>query len=221
MNLLLVQLALMVAVTSILQDRPVPVEEEPVHQTVFKNDYIQAFRVRLDPGKATLMHTHSHDDASVLLSTATITQETLGQAEGAPEKDVPGLVSARNNEPKALTHRVRNVGKTLFDVLDIQVLRRPAGPESPAIEPPAAENAKMRVYRYELEPGAASQQHTHKRPYLVVAATDINLRMTSPDGSSMEHPVKAGDMHWVDSAVTHTLINRGNAKAVLVEIELK
>jgi mannose-6-phosphate isomerase-like protein (cupin superfamily) len=45
--------------------------------------------------------------------------------------------------------------------------------------------------------------------------------MTSPDGSSMEHPVKAGDMHWVDSAVTHTLINHGASKAVLVEIELK
>ena len=79
----------------------------------------------------------------------------------------------------------------------------------------------MRVYRYELAPGAASASHTHARPYLLVGATDMNLRMTSPDGRSMAHPVKAGDLHWVAAAVTHTLVNDGPDKGVLVEIELK
>jgi quercetin dioxygenase-like cupin family protein len=221
MNLLPVQLALLLAIGSFLQDRAVPVEEEPLHHTVLKNEYIQAFRLQLEPGKWTGMHTHSHDDVAVRLSTATTTSETLGQPAGAPENEIPGMVSARSTEPKSLTHRVHNVGSTVFDVIDVQVLSRPAGPKSAAIAPVVAENPRMRVYRYELEPGAASPEHTHHRPYLVVAATDINLRMTSPDGSSMEHPVKAGDMHWVDSEVTHTLINHGTNKAVLVEIELK
>ena len=79
----------------------------------------------------------------------------------------------------------------------------------------------MRVYRYELEPGAASAQHAHARPYLLVAATDVELRMTSPDGASIAHPVKAGEMHWVDTAVTHALMNEGRQKAILVEFELK
>ena len=79
----------------------------------------------------------------------------------------------------------------------------------------------MRVYRYVLAPGAASVLHAHARPYLLIAATAINLRMTSPGQASMEHAVKAGDMHWVDSAVTHTLMNRGTKNAILVEIELK
>ena len=30
----------------------------------------------------------------------------------------------------------------------------------------------MRVYRYELEPGAGTPQHTHVRPYLLVAVTE-------------------------------------------------
>jgi beta-alanine degradation protein BauB len=221
MNLFLVPLTLFLLVMPFLQDRAVPVEDEPNHKTVFKNDYIQAFRVTLEPGKSTLFHIHSRDDVAVRLSTATITSETLGQPVGTPEHEEPGIVSARNNEPKPLTHRVHNIGSTVFDVIDVQILKRPAGPESGAITPHAAENAKMRVYRYELAPGAATPQHSHTRPYLVIAATDIDLRMTAPDGSSMEHPVKAGDMHWVDSAVTHTLMNRGTTKAVLVEIELK
>lgn len=202
------------------QDGAVPVEEEPHHKTVFKNDYVQAFRVTLEPGKASLMHTHAHDDAAVRLSNATVAAESPGQPLGPAEPVQPGLVSARDNEAKPHTHRVHNIGATVFDVIDVQILRRPPGPEVPEISLPAAENAKMRVYRYELGPGATTAQHTHARPYLLVAATAIDLGMTSPDGTSIE-PVKAGDMHWVDTAVTHAFMNRGPEKGILVEFELK
>lgn len=45
--------------------------------------------------------------------------------------------------------------------------------------------------------------------------------MTAPDGASMEHPVEAGDVHWVDAKVTHVLTNRGARPGILVEAELK
>jgi hypothetical protein len=45
--------------------------------------------------------------------------------------------------------------------------------------------------------------------------------MTGPDGKSSAHQVKAGDFHWVDGNVTHSLTNEGSAEAQLVEIELK
>lgn len=221
MNVTLVGLLLIVAAVPPPHDSAVPVEEEPHHKTVFKNDYVQAFRVTLEPGQTGLMHTHSHDDAAVRLSTATVAADSPGQPVGPPEPVYPGLVLARDNEAKPHTHRVHNIGTTVFDVIDVQILKRPDGPAVPAISLPAAENAKMRVYRYELGPGAATTQHTHTRPYLLVAATDVDLRTTSPDGASMEHPVKAGDMQWVESAVTHTLTNRGAKKAILVEFELK
>jgi quercetin dioxygenase-like cupin family protein len=216
-------LALIAVVTALLsaQDNVVPVEEEPQHKTVLKNDYVQVFRVTLEPGKTTLMHTHAHDDAAVRLSKATVTADRPGEPTGAPEFVYPGLVSARENEKKPHTHRVHNIGTTLFDVIDVQILKRPEGPAAPPISAPAAENPQMRVYRYELGPGAGSAQHTHTRPYLLVAATDMNLRMTSPEGRSMAHPVKAGDLHWVEAPVTHTLINEGREKGVLVEFELK
>ena len=216
----LFSLCLIVATTALPQDA-VPVEEDPFHRTVFKNDYVQAFRVTLEPGRATGMHTHARDDVAVRLSSATTAAENLGQPVGPPQHGDAGLVGARNNGAKPLTHRVHNVGNTVYDVVDVQILSRPAGPPAPAISPPAAENASMRVYRYELGPGVASAQHTHARPYVILAATNADLRMTSPDGPSMDHAVKAGDIHWVDSAVTHTLANRGSDKAILVEIELK
>ncbi len=221
MNFSSITLIALMAAMSSAQDRAVPVEAEPNHKTVLKNDYLQVFRVTLEPGKTSLMHTHAHDDAAVRLSKATVTADSPGEPMGAPEFVVPGTVSARNNEKKPHTHRVHNIGTTLFDVIDVQILKRPDGPAAPPITTPAAENPRMRVYRYELGPGAGSAQHTHARPYLLVAATDLNLRMTSPDGGSMAHPVKAGDIHWVEAAVTHTLINEGREKGVLVEFELK
>jgi quercetin dioxygenase-like cupin family protein len=209
------------AVVASLQDPTVPVEAEPRHKTVFKNEYVQAFRVRLPPGESTLMHIHSRPDASVRLTAATVATEVPGQPAGPGQQGSPGAISARENGPKPLTHRVHNVGATPFEVIDVQVLQRPDGPESHAIGKVAAENSKMRVYRYELSPGGSTSQHTHSRPYLRVAATDGALRMTSPESRATEHSVKAGDLHWVDSAVTHTLTNRGATTAIVVELELK
>ncbi len=200
---------------------PVPVEDEPFHKTVFKNDYVQAFRVHIEPGQSSLMHIHVHDDGAIMLGDATITSQSPGQPEGPPGPVVLGAASARQNEPTPTVHRIHNVGKTPFDVIDVQVLGRPPGPAAGAVTEPAGENPKMRVYRYEIAPGASTPQHAHTRPYLLIAATDADLRMTAPDGRTMDHEIEAGDMHWVDTPVTHAFTNRGRKTAILVEFEIK
>jgi quercetin dioxygenase-like cupin family protein len=206
---------------TLAQDVSVPVEREPAHRTVFHNRYLQAFRVRLAPGQASLMHTHTRDDAAVRLSAATTTSQSAGQPEGPPESAVPGRVTARNNERTPTTHRVRNVGTTAFDVIDVQALERPAGPEGAPAVPPNAENPRMWVYLYELEPGARSAEHTHTRPYLRVAATIISLETAGPAGASRRDRLKAGALQWDDSKATHTLVNAGKEKGIVVEFELR
>jgi quercetin dioxygenase-like cupin family protein len=207
--------------TSAAQPKPVPVEKEPHHKTIFKNAYVQVFRVNLAPGKTSLMHTHSHDDASVRLKTATVAADSPGQPIGAPEPVYPGLLSARDNEAKPVTHRVHNIGTTLFDVILVEVFKRPAGPGSPELSPPGAENSKMRVYRYDIEPGMTAAQHTHARPFVLVAVTDLGPGTISPAGTNARRLVKAGDIEWIDSKVTHSFTNRGTEKAIIVEFELK
>jgi quercetin dioxygenase-like cupin family protein len=203
------------------QERPVPVENEPHHRTVFKNKYVQVFRVRLKPGDTSLMHTHFKDDASVRLSTATVAADSPGKPIGAPEPVYPGLLSARDNEAKPLTHRVHNIGTTLFDVILVQILKRPAGPASPAMSLTGAENSKMRAYRYDIGPGITTAQHVHARPFVFVAVTDVDLETISPNGSTSKRIVKAGDIQWIASRVTHSLANRGTGKAIIVEFEVK
>jgi quercetin dioxygenase-like cupin family protein len=105
--------------------------------------------------------------------------------------------------------------------VDVEFFHRPEHPSERAAAAVAAENPSARVYQWVLAPGAATPSHTHERPYLILAVTPVQLKMTAPDGSSFTHEVKAGDFHWVDAKVSHTLANAGTAEGQIVEIELK
>ena len=202
------------------QQSPVPVEEEPHHHLVLKNDSVTVLRVKLLPGESTLFHTHLHDRVAVDLSDATITRQKLGEPESAPEATKPGdVVALESNGP--YTHLVHNAGDTVFEVLDVELLHRPATASGPAAGKVKAENPSARVYQWTLAPGATSAMHTHERPYLIISATPLVLKMTDPDGKSLTHEVKAGDVHWVDAKVTHSLANEGTTVGQIVEIELK
>jgi quercetin dioxygenase-like cupin family protein len=202
------------------QQSPVPVEEEPHHHVILKNDSVMVMHVTLAPGESTLFHTHSHDRVAVELSNATITQQKPNETEGAPEVTKPGDVTApATNTP--YTHRVHNVGSGVFEVLDVELLHRPSQPAGKSAATVAAENPSARVYKWILAPGTVSAMHTHDRPYLIISATPLVLKMADPEGKSLSHELKAGDIHWIDAKVTHSLANEGTAEGQIVEVELK
>ncbi len=208
-------------VFTMAQQASVPANEEPMHKVVLKNEYVEVMRVSIPPGQSTLWHTHSHQGVAIQLTEAQIRIDSSGSASSGIQDKHPGDVSVQPYSNAPFTHRVNNVGKTAFEVIDIEFLKRPAGVEAKAIAAPVAENESARVYRWELAPGVSSPQHTHERPYLIIAATTVDLRMTAPDGTSLRHVVQPGDFHWVDSKVTHNLINDGKTPGIIVEVELK
>ena len=203
------------------QEGAVPSDQDPMHKTVFKNDYVIVLRVTLAEGQSTGWHTHPRDAIAVRLSNAKTKMQNAGSDKAAIVDHYPGEVSANDYVKSPLTHKVSNAGTTTFDVFDVEAYKPYAGPHGKPIAPVAAENATMVAYRYELTPGQSSPQHSHERPYLIIAATPMQLKMTGSDGQAMEHPVKTGDMHWIDQKVTHTLTNSGTEKGVIVEVEWK
>lgn len=199
---------------------PVPVEEEPHHHLLLKNSFVEVMHVVVPAGESSLFHTHFHDGAAIALVNSTTTQQKPGEPEGPQQPLKLGGFAVRTLGDGPFTHRVHNVGSGPFDVLDVEFLERPKQPSEP-VAPVAAENASARIYTWILAPGATVAQHTHVRPYLIVAVTPITLKMTAPDGKSSTHEVKPGEFHWVDTKVTHTLANDGTAEGQIVEIELK
>jgi quercetin dioxygenase-like cupin family protein len=211
----------MVCGVCVAQEQPIPVNQEPHHKVVLKNDFVEVLRVTLPAGERTLYHTHSHDRAAVELSNSSITQQKIGEAEGTPYATAPGDLAIAATPAGGYSHRVHNAGSSLFEVLDVEFLQRPEAPSDETAGPVAGENPSARAYSWKLAPGAKTPQHTHHRPYLIVAVTPMQLKMTAPDGQSQTHEVKAGDFHWVDVEVTHVLSNEGTTPGEIVELELK
>jgi len=202
------------------QQSPVPAEQEPHHHLVLKNDSVMVLRVKLLLGESTLFHTHLYDRMTVDLTDTTITRQKLGEPESGPETAKVGrVVALESNGP--YTHQVHNAGASVFEALDVELLHRPTNASGPAGAKVEAENPSARVYKWTLAPGATSAMHTHERPYLIIAATPLVLKMTDPEGKSFTHEVKPGDVHWVDAKVTHSLANEGTTVGQIVEIELK
>ena len=213
---------LMLALSTLVasQQSPVPAEEEPHHRLLLKNDSVMVLRVKLRPGESTLFHTHLYDRVTINLTDTTITRQELGYSESSPETTRPGEVAALESSGP-FTHLVHNRGSADFEALDVELLHRPENVSGPAAGKVEAENPSARVYKWTLAPGATSAMHTHERPYLIISATPLVLKMTDPEGKSFTHEVKAGDFHWVDAKVTHSLANEGTTLGQIVEIELK
>jgi quercetin dioxygenase-like cupin family protein len=218
--MLAMAMAPFLAAQNAVEPAAVPVEEEPHHHVLLKNDWIVVMRVSIPEGERTFYHTHGLDRGAVGLSKSVITQQMTNELEGPPLSRQPGDVSM-NTGDVPVTHRVHNVGPGTFEVIDVEFLRRPQEPSRRAAADVLGENACARAYRWTLAPGFTSATHTHERPYLIVAVTGFPLKMTAPDGSSATHEVKAGDFHWVDAKVTHALSNEGPVEAQIVEIEMK
>jgi quercetin dioxygenase-like cupin family protein len=203
------------------EDPPVPVDQEPHHHMVLKNESVLVMHVTIPEGDRTLYHIHAHDRVSVELSSAAISQQNLNEPEGPSTPTKPGDLSAPAVGQAPTIHRVRNFGPGAFEVLDIELLQRPTHPSTGQAGPVAVENPSARVYRWTLAPGSSSPMHTHRRPYLIIAVDKMPLKMTAPDGRSASHEIQPGDSHWIDAEVTHSLANEGSAEGQIVEVELK
>jgi len=219
--LLLVCVSLLTAQNNSKEAAPMPVEQEPHHAVVLKNDSVIVMHVVIPEGASTFYHIHAHDRAAVDLTISRISQQNLHEPEGPATATKPGDVSVPTLGAAPTIHRVHNLGPGTFEVLDVEFLERPQNPSSEAGAPVAVENPSARIYKWVLAPGATSPMHTHTRPYLIIAATPVLLKMTAPDGQSFAHQVQSGDFHWVDTKVTHSLTNEGTSEGQIVEIELK
>ena len=200
---------------------PVAAEDEPLHHLELKNESVVVLHLTLPPGERTLYHTHTHDRVSVDLTKTMVAQQVWQQEERPATETKVGEIYTQTLTGSSFTHRVHNFGPQVYDVVDVELQRRPEVASTAVAGAVAAENPSARVYRWVLEAGKASGMHTHVRPYLILCVTGFPLKMTGADGKTMEHVVKAGEFHWVEGQVTHSLENAGTGAGEVVEIELK
>lgn len=93
--------------------------KEPISRTpVLENQHVRVYRVTLEPGQSTSMHTHLLPSLGIALTAAKLKVTIEG-------KDKPERVTVPAGDVRwrlsALTHSIKNVGKTRFEAVDIEL----------------------------------------------------------------------------------------------------
>jgi len=204
------------------EQRPVPVSREPDHHLKFENAFVRAYDVVVPPGGATLMHVHSLDYFFINFLDATLKSTTAGQA----EQDLLLKKGEVRFTPATLTQQIRNVGRTPFHNLTVELLGTPAA--TPEASPPAVDNqrvlledGRIRAIEVSIGPGESTGMHTHSTHTLLVAVDDGMLRSDTPSHKGEAARVRASQFAWYDAPLSHSLANDGDSILRLIEVEIK
>jgi quercetin dioxygenase-like cupin family protein len=83
------------------------------------------------------------------------------------------------------------------------------------------DDARVRVTRFDFEPGAETGWHRHGMDYVITAITDCQMSLEEPGGETRDVLVKAGEAYARPEGVEHNVINAGPNRMSFVEVELK
>jgi len=83
------------------------------------------------------------------------------------------------------------------------------------------DDARVRVTRFDFEPGAETGWHSHAMDYVITAVTDCHMRLDMPGGEVRDVVVPAGTAYRREEGVEHNVINIGTCVMSFVEVELK
>lgn len=84
-----------------------------------------------------------------------------------------------------------------------------------------AEDARVRVARFDFAPGAETGWHRHGHDYVITAITDCPMLIEEPGGAVRRVLVPAGTAYCRKEGVEHNVVNDGALPMSFVEVELK
>ena len=90
---------------------------------------------------------------------------------------------------------------------------------SPQLYKVLLENDQVRVIEWHLKPGEKDPMHSHP-PGVVYELSASTLRITTPDGKTVESSGTAGEIFW-RGPTTHAIENIGNTEAHAIAIDVK
>jgi hypothetical protein len=225
----------LLAVLPMQEDRVVPVHEEPRHRLVFETPGTRILDIQIVPGDTTLFHTHSDPILYLTMSSSQTRSQTLGGDWSAPAAaSTPSASSAPAPRPapparafsvtsyaeRPLTHRVNNLGPSLFRLIGI-TNSSPGDASTTAssdfASTPEVTNRWFRAYRW--TPKSQGIEHRHGNPVVIVVATGSAAvrSAATPDAQQLSEP---GAFAFLGANVVHTL-QAMSANSEVMEVEIR
>ena len=84
-----------------------------------------------------------------------------------------------------------------------------------------AADDKVRITRFDFNPGQETGWHVHEHNYVITAITDCVMVLQHPDGTQTNSEVFVGNAYSRDAGVSHNVINASGHQMSFIEIELK
>src|SRR5262245_9778083 len=140
----------------------VPVDQEPHHKVVFKNDFVRVVDATFPSGYVTLNHAHDIDNVAVTIST------------GREGPEQAARIGRAGFSKGGYSHRVTNSGPGIMRFIVVEI-RQTDNPSSQAVQLTMhtleSEDERVRGYRVNLGSGDALASDTHAAGWLEVTVT--------------------------------------------------
>ena len=205
-------------------ERVVPVHLEPNHRLVFDAGATKILNPRLYPGDVSLWHTHTEPILAVGFDSSDVRSQDPG-AQWTPAGRLftkPGSISSSIEEAKRpYTHRVENVGKSVFEL--VAVLNGTPGDSTYSSHAAGFEGAAeltnhwFRAYRLSLA-ASATARHAHVAPVVVVQVSAGRGVASGDRTFGLNGPASWA---YFDANEAHELRNSARDAIELVEIEVR
>lgn len=211
-------------------EKTVPVFQEPRHHLVVDTPALRILDIQIPPGDTTLFHMHNSAMIYVPISSSRTRNQNLGEdwpapsaaAPAAPAPSAPArpgrINGGANYVEKPTTHRVNNIGTTLFRLIGIANMTAGDATPSASTVKPEMENRWYRVERLVIAPGTSAPVPSFAGTVVVVMQTSGTAAVDGPTWSPLNGP---GDFARIDGAATHTVHNRGTGEIEVVAVSVK
>ncbi|MQA02435.1 MAG: cupin domain-containing protein [Streptosporangiales bacterium] len=83
------------------------------------------------------------------------------------------------------------------------------------------DDERIRVTRWDFEPGTSTGPHVHQHDYIVVPITDGQTDIHTPGGAVTQSQLTEGESYTRAAGAEHEAVNAGDRWLAFVEIELK
>jgi hypothetical protein len=208
----------------------VSVHEEPRHHLVYDDEGVRILDVQIQPGDTTLYHRHDAPIFYVAVAVSpTDVQPFGGEWEGVPASDDPGwgpgdVASNIDYADQPVTHRVRNVGSSLFRLIAVinkrnQPSERPARHGIPLPGEVETDNAWFYQSRVTIAPCESVGLQQADSPTVVVQPSPGRLEfLVHPRNRKLM--ASLGDFAVADPGQSFDVTNRGSSPASIVIIKL-
>jgi quercetin dioxygenase-like cupin family protein len=211
----------------------ITMDEEPHHHLVFKNDVVKMFVLDLQPRDSFLMHSHDHDDVSIVIGDATTVSTSPGQADVLSISKTGDVLFALSGR----VHSVCNIGQTPYRAVSIDLLRPqtgarnlcgnqiakqplncPAasatGADAPRVDQPQYETDQTRVTVTRIRPRQSATLGDSDRDDLIVTIDESAVAAAA--GKGPDKALHPGDFVWIGHGEAARVFKNNSEKEVRV-----